>query len=213
MARRMADPAFRKAQWEHRYDPHIAPVNHLVDELRKQERGCVPYVPPMYGGVSARLLSVLCDPGPMTQEGQGSGFISMENDDPTAEAVDNYFANAGIGAMEIVPWNAYPWYINRVPRAAELKHGTGPLLEIVKLLPDLRIVMVHGVSAQQSWKYFARRFGSLPGMHGIRVISTYHTSRQAFWHSDPSVREARREHLRNAFAEAAAVLNGGRDGG
>ena len=58
MARRMRDLVFREAQWTHRYDAHITPINRLVDVLRGAERGSVPYVAPMYGGINARLLSV-----------------------------------------------------------------------------------------------------------------------------------------------------------
>jgi hypothetical protein len=102
----------------------------------------------MYGGVNARLLSVLRDPGPMTQETtNGSGFLCMENDDASAEAICNLFAEAGIDAGDIIPWNAYPWYINRVPKAAELDDGVTPLKSIINLLPKLRVVMLHGGSA------------------------------------------------------------------
>lgn len=39
----------------------------------------------------------------------------------------------------------------------------------------------------------------------IFVISTYHTSRQAFWHADPDVREARKKHPRKSFDDAAFI--------
>ena len=35
MPRRMADPTFHATQWNHRYAAHIAPINHLVDDLRQ----------------------------------------------------------------------------------------------------------------------------------------------------------------------------------
>jgi hypothetical protein len=210
IARRMADEAFRKEQEQHRYDDHIAPINRLVDALRESGGRWLPYVAPMYGGVSARLLSLLRDPGPMTQSHKGSGFLSMENDDATAEAISQYFAAAGIGAIDIVPWNVYPWYINRAPKASELNDGIEPLRRVIGLLPHLRVVMLHGGSAVDGWKRFARQHQSPVTALGLVVIETYHTSRQAFWHSDPSVRESRREHLRGAFTEAARVLAGGR---
>src|SRR5262245_22189911 len=71
----MAEPAFREAQFTSRYDAHAAPINRLVDSLRSSERGWLPYVAPMYGGVHARLLSLLRDPGPKTQADAGSGFL------------------------------------------------------------------------------------------------------------------------------------------
>jgi len=39
------------------------------------------------------------------------------------------------------------------------------------------------------------------------VIPTHHTSRQAFWHKDPEVREARLEHIKRSLAEVAEILN------
>src|SRR5688500_4453317 len=116
----MEDKKFREEQWARRYDDHVAPLNLLVDELGKREgRNSVPYIAPMYGGVNARLLSLLRDPGPKTQTTGGSGFLSMENDDATAETICGLFAGADINAKDIIPWNAYPWYINRQPKAAE----------------------------------------------------------------------------------------------
>ena len=118
----MADPTFRQEQWQHRFDPHIAPINQFVDELRRGGKWA-PYVAPMYGGTAARLLSVLRDPGPMTQDDVGSGFLCMENDDPTAETICGLFQDAGIIGSDIVPWNMYPWYINRLPKGLELDEG------------------------------------------------------------------------------------------
>lgn len=203
----MAEDTFRNEQWQHRYDTHIAPVNRLVDTLRRSERGWLPYVAPMYGGVNARLLSLLRDPGPMTQASAGSGFLSMENDDATAETISKYFADAGIGAPDVVPWNVYPWYINRAPTASELNDGVEPLRRLIAILPNLRVVMLHGVSARNGWKRFGSRWPQVVTTSGLRVISTYHTSRQAFWHADSAVREARKGDLHRAFAEAARVLS------
>jgi hypothetical protein len=208
MARRMRDQRFREEQWQHRYDPHIAPINQFVDELHRIS-GCdsVPYVAPMYGGVNARLLSVLRDPGPKTQEvNGGSSFLCMENDDPTAEAMSNYLAEAAIDACEIVPWNIYPWYINRKPMAAELEAGVAPMKRIIDLLPKLRVVMLHGGSAQDGWNRFIQQNPNIVEIKRLLIINTYHTSRQAFWHKDPSVREDRKKNLYESFQQAAQRL-------
>ncbi len=206
MVRRMAEEAFRDDQVRRRYEDHIAPINRLVDELSVTGRGWMPHVAPMYGGVRARLLSVLRDPGPKTQTGLGSGFLCMENDDATAEAISRLFADAGISADDIVPWNIYPWYINRAPTAEELSAGSEPLRKLIDLLPDLSVVMLHGVSAKAGWKRIERLHRSLIAARRLVIIPTYHTSRQAFRHPDPRVREARHTHLRNAFDEAARHL-------
>jgi len=74
MARQMREEAFRIEQEQGRYAPHVRPVNEMVDALRDQDgRGWMPHVAPWHGGVEARVLSILRDPGPKTQEGAGSG--------------------------------------------------------------------------------------------------------------------------------------------
>jgi hypothetical protein len=209
MARRMRDAGFRDDQWRHRYDAHIAPINQFVDELRQLSGlDSAPYVAPMYGGVNARLLSVLRDPGPKTQiANAGSGFLCMENDDASAEAISKLFADARIVASDIVPWNVYPWYINRAPKAAELEDGVAPLRRIIELLPKLRVVMLHGGSAHDGWSRLTRQCPEIVALRELHVIKTYHTSRQAFWHPNPLVREARKKKLCEAFQEAAQHLH------
>jgi hypothetical protein len=203
----MADPDFRRRQWDERFAPHIAPVNTLVDALRADtRRGWAPYVAPLYGGIDAKLVSLSRDPGPMTREGEGSGFLCVENDDPSAEAMANYYGEVGIDAADVIAWNAYPWYINRAPNASELNAGIGPLKQLLELLPDLRVVMLHGVTAQDSWKRFHRTFPSYSIRRRLKVIPTYHTSRQAPWTPDPAERDRRKAHLKAAFADAARVI-------
>jgi hypothetical protein len=205
MARRMRNVEFRNEQLQRRFDEHIAPINRLVEDLRRD--GLVPpYVAPMYGGVRAKLLSILRDPGPKTQEEKGgSGFLCMENDDATAESICKHFADVKIEADDIVPWNAYPWYINRAPKASELNDGIEPLKRVIDLLPELRVVMLHGGSAHDGWDRLIRKYPEI-AVRGLKVIETYHTSPQAFRHPDKMVREDRKEHLRKSFHDAASYL-------
>jgi len=203
----MADPTFRQEQWQHRFDPHIAPINQFIDELRRGGKWA-PYVAPMYGGTAARLLSVLRDPGPMTQDDVGSGFLCMENDDPTAETICGLFQDAGIIGSDIVPWNMYPWYINRAPKGLELDEGIHPLKKMIALLPQLRVVMLHGGDAHSAWKRLEHTFPEIRSSRKIDVIKTYHTSRQAFWTPDPAERERRKQHLVDSFSRAAQILRG-----
>ncbi|MDQ1295452.1 MAG: hypothetical protein QG608_3337 [Actinomycetota bacterium] len=97
MVRFMADAAFRAEQDAGRYAAHVRPINELVDELQDTGgRGWLPHVAPIHGGVLARLLFVLRDPGPRTREGTGSGYLCVENDDPTAEQQARAFDAVGI---------------------------------------------------------------------------------------------------------------------
>lgn len=116
-------------------------------------------------------------------------------------------AEAGIDVSEMVPWNAYPWYINRAPNAAEIRTGIEPLKKLIELLPNLQVVILHGGTAHNSWKRLIRSFPYIIEERGLCVIETYHTSRQAFWHPDEKVREARRLHLRDSLRRAASILH------
>lgn len=203
--RRMRDPEFKRSQEEGIQLPHVAPINSFVDELRDQGRGWVPYVAPIYGGIEAKMLSVLRDPGPMTNAAQnGSGFLCLENDDPAAELFATLLADAGLAPTDMTPWNAYPWYINRKPNAAELRAGLNPLLRLLELLPRVRVVMLNGGDAQYLWRKLA---ATHPGVTAQYVdLRTYHTARQAFI-GTREVREARMADLRAKFAMARERLD------
>lgn len=205
MVRLMADPAFRAQQERDRYAPHIASINHLVDELRESAGRWMPYVAPWHGGVNAAVLSLLRDPGPKTTDADGSGFLCVENDDPTAERQCHAFADAGIDPANLVPWNAYPWYINRAPTAAEREAGVEPLARLLDLLPQLRVILLQGRDAQDTWRRLVRRHPTV-AEGTLTVISTFHPGRQALWSPDPAVRDARHQHRVDAYQQVVRIL-------
>jgi len=203
----MRELVFRQWQVDHRMDPHIAPINKLVAELKNREgRGWLPEVAPVHGGVNARVLSVLRDPGPKTQEGKGSGFLCIENDDPTAEAQCALFEEHGIAPGWVLPWNAYPWYIDRAPRAAEKDAGAGVLCEVIDLVPTLQAVFLQGNDAIDVWKRVLRLRPAVVHERNLEVIESIHPGRQALWTSDPAERAARKDKQRNAFQHLVAAL-------
>lgn len=197
--RRMRDPRFQQTQVSGAYDEHIAPINRLVDRLRHRDgRGWMPHVAPIHGGVNARLLFVLRDPGPKTNSEigpAGSGFLCLENDDASAERLATLLEEVGLKASDCTPWNAYPWYINAAPNAEQLEAGAGALRDLLSLLPRLQVVMLLGDHAQRSWRRLGKRRPEV--VRRYRVIETRHTSNQAFigtveeragWPSGPSRR-------------------------
>ncbi|PFX01273.1 hypothetical protein CJ469_03385 [Nocardia farcinica] len=204
--RRMADPDFRAEQFANRYEGPVAPINRLVDELVQESGEWMPYVAPVYGGTDARLLTLFRDPGPKTKADVGSGMLSLQNDDPSAERFLAFFDDAGIRVEDLVTWNAYPWYINRKPTTAEIDRGLDPLARLIALLPRLAVVMVHGVDAQTAWRRFARKHPAI--VDDLLVIPTYHTSKQALFTPDLDVRAQREAKLRSDFARAAEFLAG-----
>ncbi|WP_432087423.1 uracil-DNA glycosylase [Streptomyces sp. bgisy095] len=180
MARQMADETFRTDQERNRYAAHVRAINELVDGLRDQDgRGWMPYVAPWHGGTEARLLSVLRDPGPKTQDGTGSGFLCTENVDPTAE---------------------------RQCRAFEQKAGADALTRLLGLMPDLRVVLLQDGDAQATWRRLEKAHLALAGQERFQVVRTYQPGRQAPWSPDAEVRAAREQHRADALRQVADIL-------
>lgn len=199
MPRRMVEPEFRQEQWESRWAPHIEPINRFVDSLKGPElEQWIPYVAPIYGGINAELLNVLRDPGPKTLDGTGSGFICLENDDPTAENMCNLLSNSAINPSRAMLWNAYPWYINKKPNAGQLRQGVRVLEQLLSFLPKLKVIMLNGIDAQKAWDR-ALQCGVEVGSN-VQVIKTFHTSRLAM--NIPS----QRADVEAAFQHAAKIL-------
>lgn len=200
---RMADPTYRAAALAAVHDEPVAAINELVDDLRTSDRGWVPYVAPTFGGTNAEVLLLYRDPGPMTNpELRGSGCLSAENADDSARRLAWLLDAVGLDQQRCTGWNAYPWYINRAPQAAELDAGVDPLLRVLALLPDIRVAILCGAHAQDSWKRLARRYPRDAAR--CRTVSTYHTSNQAFFVAEPE-QSARKLRQLYAFAEAAAL--------
>ena len=200
MPRLMRDDAFRADQWARRFDAHIAPVNRLVDALQEPDgRGWVPYIAPLHGGVDATVLSVLRDPGPATQPGNGSGFLCIENDDPTAERQSDLFTSVGVSPELILPWNAYPWYVNRKLSAAERQAGVDPLLRLLDAAAAARVVLLQGNDAKDTWRRVLRARPTVERDRDLTVIDTIHPGRQALFHPDPAVRARRIQGQVDAF--------------
>lgn len=205
--RRMRDPGFRKSQVDGLYANHIAPINKLVDRLQNADgRGWMPHVAPIYGGADARVLLLLRDPGRKTNSAHGfggSGFLCLENDDPTAERLATLLDDVGIEPRDCIAWNAYPWYINQKPSVAQLDAGVGPLVELLGLLKRLAIVLLLGGDAQESWRRLGRRHPDL--VRSYHAIATRHPGDQAFI-GTPGQRAGWRAEQLAAFRKAAAIL-------
>jgi hypothetical protein len=128
--------------------PHIGRLTEYVAELRKRDLGEVPHFDPLDGGINARALFLLEKPGPMAVEAGGSGFISRNNDDRTAEAIFNFMQQAGIPRKLTVIWNVVPgWNGTRKVKAGERCQGTACVKKLISLLPALRAVVMVGSQA------------------------------------------------------------------
>lgn len=180
MQRKMSDPAFQKDQWRRRFAPHVAPVNKLVDALRRERGEQIPYVAPLYGGIDAEALFILQDPGPGTDDsGRGSGFICTQNDDPTAELFADCLDACKLDVCRILGWNAYPWQLpegQKRPKANQLEAGVEPTRRLLELLPKLKSIVLMGRVAEDGWNRLIRRHPELAKRYN--VVPSPHPSRR-----------------------------------
>lgn len=162
----LANPVECLARLERLREPHVAPLSALVDELRASGREAVPYADPADGGVRARRLFVLQSP---TARALATGFVSRDNPTGTAANMRRLMAEAGIPRADTLLWNMVPWVLARPPRLADLRAGALWLDRLLRLLPDLRAVVLLGLDAQKGG-----RFVDPPP--GVRLIASYHPS-------------------------------------
>ena len=155
------DPANVKRKLERLGESHVAPLAEFVERLCRTRPGAVPgvpsvpYIDPDEAGVGARVLLLLKDPaasGP-----RGSGFVSSDNDDNSAETMWWALRRAGVDrAREVLTWNIIPWYRGvdapESVRAREFDEAQPALLELLELLPNARAVVLLGRDAERGWK-------------------------------------------------------------
>jgi uracil-DNA glycosylase len=74
-------------------------------------------------------------------------------------------AKAGLDRSSYLNWNAVPWYVSATGKAANASPADGraalPYLDqFVKLLPELRVVVVMGAFAEHWWLRYLRQADS-----------------------------------------------------
>jgi hypothetical protein len=189
------------------WEPHVEPVNRLVDELSGvlDDASC-PYASPEHGGTEAAVLSILSNPGNGAAGRSGSGFLTINNSDPTSRVQRELFAAVGIGMRDITPWNACPWYINGgKPSLPEIYKGVAVaaslsvLPRLVALMPKLKVVLLQGIEAKTAWEAFVCVHPER--VETFTVVSTFHplgTRRK-----DPAARNLAVQQQRDAYAKVA----------
>lgn len=172
--RSMRDPGVRLRRRDLLNAQHMAPLTEYAAKLRERGNVEVPDFDPLDGGIEALALFLFEKPGPMTTEGgagkrAGSGFISRNNDDPTAEATLEFMRTAGIPREATVIWNVVPWWDGtRNVTNTELCEGAGCVEHLITLLPNLRAVVFVGQKAAKARSY-------LTGT-GLALFSSDHPS-------------------------------------
>jgi hypothetical protein len=162
----------------------------------------VPDFDPLDGGVEAKALFLMEKPGPMTDNTglsgrMGSGFVSRDNDDPTAEAILPFMEDSGIDREQTILWNTVPWWNGtRAISASELAAGTESLTILLGLLPELRVVVGAGAKSRSAEKTISHL--GLPFIQSTHPSPINWARRRALWDLIP----AQWAQARNLFPEA-----------
>lgn len=173
------DPEFLESKQARWFEPHVAPVNALVQEISRLVGGDVPYVDPDCGGVNARVLLVL--EAPAGAAAHGSRMLSADNDDGTAANVWRAYEHAGLPREWGMHWNAVPWYLGvrgkiAAAKAHDVEQGREWLLRLVDLLPELSVILCLGNAARDA---VSPEKGELEA-RGLTLISAPHPSQRVY---------------------------------
>jgi len=156
------------------YEPHIAPLKAFVLTLMEKHPDWeFPDFDPLDGGCNADILFLFEKPGPMTSTGgKGSGFISRNNDDPTAAATFDFMNKAGLPRKRTVIWNVIPgWNGTRKVTTEEIRAGLDDLKNLLPLLPKLRTIVLVGKKAQRAKPLIEpRRLRILDSAHPSPIV-------------------------------------------
>lgn len=177
--------------------PHVAPLTDFVERLRATKpEAAVPYFDPTEAGVNARILLLLEAPGRRAALERGSGFVSADNDDQTAQNVWELLREAGIDrTRDSVAWNVVPWYIGdgtkiRAARADDLAEARDATRELLSMLPNVRVVVLLGRPAAKAWAALEIDRDTIEAPHPSPLSL--------------NTRPERRDKLRAAFNDALA---------
>ncbi len=150
--RSLRDPSERETRKDRLDDPRIQPLTAQVRRIREEKQEeikpeDIPYFDPLDGGIQARCLFLLQDPGPKAVK---SCFISRNNDDPTAENFFRLNEKAGLDRKLTVSWNIVPWRVRDVGDQ-EIQQGIPYLRCLLQHLQNLEVIVLVGQKAQ-SWR-------------------------------------------------------------
>jgi uracil-DNA glycosylase len=166
------DPSEVKRKLALLRERHIAPLTDFVERLRESKpEAAVPYFDPTEAGAEARILLLLSAPGRRSALEAGSGFVSSDNDDQTAQNMWNLLQEAGIDrGGEVATWNVVPWYIGdgtkiRPAQASDVAEARQATRELLSLMHKVRVVVLLGRPAAKAWRALGLEIETIEAPH------------------------------------------------
>lgn len=133
----------------------MAPLTAIARKRRLESAG-MPCVAPDHGGTNAPVLTVLERPN--VTAGESTGLLSVCNPDPLSARQRELMDATGLSMEDITPWNAIPWFT--AEGELTVTRGAIVLTEVVKVMPNLRAVLLMGKEAKKAWQLVVENLGS-----------------------------------------------------
>lgn len=150
----------------------------LIKQI-KEEQGLdheVPGFDPKNGNEAGRYLFLLEAPGPRALQ---TGYVSVDNPDPTAWNFQAQLGEAEIEAKDIAVWNVVPWYLGDKDRkkirgatAMDVRSGLKYVEALVALMPQLECIVLVGGAARKAHVFLSQATTA-------RILSCHHPSAQS----------------------------------
>jgi len=157
------DPAFLAAKLARLHEPHVAPLQDLADRIAAETGLAAPAFDPDSAGIHTRSLFLFEAPGARSTgtagpraAAKGSGIISPDNNDGSAENMWRLHEAAGLSRTSTLAWNIVPWYVGsdrkiRAVSPQDLEDSAQYLAMLIALLPELRLVVTFGDKPRRGW--------------------------------------------------------------
>lgn len=166
--------------------PHMISLVALRDQFAAVASAHIPHFDPLDGGTNARCLLLLDAPGRRAADSgsllvTGTGFVSRDNPDPSADNLRATLAQADIPRDASIVWNAVPWYIGTADRlgqtmARNWREAKPALRQLIALLPALQVVVLMGRKAERAEALLQSEFPRL------KILKCPHPGGQAYNH-------------------------------
>lgn len=154
------------------------PLRRYLDALRtRRPSHHIPEFDPADAGSTARVLLLFTSPTSGSDDrAEGSGFVSVDNDDDTSENLWNLREEADLGE-HVLTWNVVPWHHEgETPTTLDQRQGAGELRRLLPLLPNLVTVVLGGTIARNAWTSLVEPFVPI---RDLTVIPSWQTAPKA----------------------------------